>query len=139
MNMMPAGKYYVGDLCYVLDELWDEVCENLSEGEHKLSDGRKYVWYHTKYGDGMYTSNIGTNHPVDAGLIGCIELGDEVSEDYDFGAIVEFKNPFKHGSDEDGNIWFGHVLIPTGSFEEDFCDEEEWDDGEDYEGVLTDD
>ena len=25
--MMPAGKYYVGDLCYVMtDAEWDEMC-----------------------------------------------------------------------------------------------------------------
>ena len=24
--MFPAGKYYVGDLCYVMHDEWDEVC-----------------------------------------------------------------------------------------------------------------
>lgn len=27
MATMPAGRYYVGDLCYVMDDVWDEVCD----------------------------------------------------------------------------------------------------------------
>ena len=42
---MPAGKYYVGDLCYVMtDEEWEEFCgitingNKCIDGEFQLSD-----------------------------------------------------------------------------------------------------
>lgn len=31
--MMKAGTYYVGDLCYVLHEDWDEVCSLIIDNE----------------------------------------------------------------------------------------------------------
>ncbi len=44
---MPAGKYYVGDLCYVMHDVWDEVCDLMFPhdnsgvyGKFKLKDGR---------------------------------------------------------------------------------------------------
>lgn len=41
---MPAGRYYIGDLCYVMHDEWDEFCDHLDyPGERKLKDGRKYA------------------------------------------------------------------------------------------------
>lgn len=125
---MPKGEYYIGDLCYVLDDVWGEVCSNLEEGEHVLSDGRKYALYFTKYGDGLYSSNIGTIHPVDAGLIGAIKLEDIGAYRDGLGATVEFKHDFNTSSD-DGVIVFGHVKIDTADsnddFDDDFYDDED--------------
>jgi len=129
--MMRAGKYYVGDLCYVMHPEWDEFCDitidgtSVLEGEFNLSDGRRFATYGTAYGDGEYYSNTGTTHSVDAGLIGCIRLEDITDDTYDnissLGAIVEFPDDFETGA-EDGVIRFGHIVIDTNP--DDFDDED---------------
>jgi hypothetical protein len=128
---MPAGRYYIGDLCYVMHSEWDEACslffppgDNIGrgqDGEFVLKDGRRFASFGTAYGDGTYQSNIGTSHSVDAGLIGCIrveDIRDNTYEDIEeLGAIVEFDAPFEVSEDH-GLIQFGHVQIETaGSYE----------------------
>lgn len=119
---MPAGQYYIGDLCYVMHSEWSEFCdltiagERCLDGEFTLKDGRRFASLRTAYGDGTYRSNIGTEHSVDAGLIGCILVSDIRDNTYDdierLGAIVEFDQPFEVGSDQ-GLLIFGHVQIET--------------------------
>ena len=122
---MPAGRYYIGDLCYVMHPEWNEVCEMFFppdapprgvEGEFSLKDGRRFASFSTAYGDGTYRSNIGTDHSVDAGIIGCIRVEDIRDDAYDdierLGAIVEFNQPFEVDSDA-GLLKFGHVSIET--------------------------
>ena len=132
--MMPAGKYYVGDLCYVMHPEWDEFCRitisgnKCLEGEFNLSDGRRFATFGTAYGDGEYSSNQGTSHSVDAGLIGCIRIEDirdpEATEAamQSLGAIVEFDRPFECSGGSgarnwDGVIYFGNLEIYTGDEE----------------------
>jgi len=134
--MMQAGKYYIGDLCYVMHDAWDEFCNltinghDVLDGEFNLKDGRRFATYTTMYGDGVYRSNIGTNHMVDAGLIGCIRVDDINDDTYQdltrLGAVVEFDTPFETWSVE-GTIHFGHVRIDTADGEEDYdySDDEE--------------
>ena len=124
--MMKAGKYYVGDLCYVMHPEWDEVCDliikdgEVLDGEFSLSDGRRFAIYSTQYGDGLYRSNRGTMHSVDAGSIGCIALEDirdpEATEAAmkSLGAIVEFTEDFATSSDYDGTIIIDDMEIYTG-------------------------
>jgi hypothetical protein len=125
---MPAGRYYIGDLCYVMHPEWNEVCELFFppgapgrgvEGEFTLADGRRFASFGTAYGDGGYRSNINTDHSVDSGSIGCIRLEDIRDKEYtpkfllDLGAFVEFDKPFEVSSD--GSVLvFGHVRIDTG-------------------------
>lgn len=136
--MMPAGRYYIGDLCYVMtDGEWDEFCKltivdnDCVHGEFNFADGRRFATYGTKWGDGEYRSNINTKHSVDAGLIGCIRLNEINIEKLDeeemerLGAIVDFPNEFKTYSN-DGLIVFGHVIINTDP-------DEYYDEEEDYE------
>jgi hypothetical protein len=124
---MPAGKYYIGDLCYVMHPEWDEFCEltikgnQCLDGEFTLADGRRFASFGTAYGDGTYVSNVGTKHSVDSGSIGCIRVED--IRDYTYsdierlGAIVEFDHPFEVSEDQ-GLIVFGKVQIETaGSYE----------------------
>ena len=133
---MPAGKYYTGDLCYVMHDEWAEFCaltikgHQCLEGEFTLADGRRFASLSTAYGDGTYRSNIGTEHCVDAGLIGCILVSDIRDTTYDqtriqeLGAIVEFDQPFEVSSDQ-GLLIFGHVQIETaGGYDWDEEDEE---------------
>lgn len=122
---MPAGRYYVGDLCYVLHDEWDEVCElffkdrtdhGCNEGEFTLKDGRKFACLNTAYGDGTYCDQRGRSYSVDAGSIGCILLSDlELMDTGNFisgGQVLEFPSDFDVGSAK-GVLYFGSVAIDT--------------------------
>jgi hypothetical protein len=131
--MMPAGKYYIGDLCYVMaDEEWREICNiiikepRILDGEFELPDGRRFAIYSTAYGDGTYHDQHGHAYSVDAGSIGCIRLDDikyvdNFDQFLDLGAIQEFAEPFvtsggrEHYQKWDGVIRIGHVEIVTDS------------------------
>lgn len=138
---MPAGTYYIGDLCYVIAE-WDEFCditikgEECLDGEFEMSDGRRFATYGTAYGDGVYEDESGKEYSVDAGLIGCILVGDISKKIYgemidgNLGHFHTFETPFQTFS-EDGKIYFGNVVIDTDpEYEEDdywdYDEEEEW-------------
>ena len=120
--MMKAGTYYVGDLCYVLHDEWDEVCELIIkdgvclDGEFTLKDGRRFAMYGTAYGDGTYLDQSGNEYGVDAGSIGCILLSDiNLDAEGNFltgGNIVPFESDF-HTDEEDGRIMFGSLIIDT--------------------------
>ena len=123
--MMPAGKYYIGDLCYVMSDDWDEVCDltikdcKVINGEFEMKDGRRFAMYSTKYGDGLYRSNIGTKHAVDSGTIGCILVDDIIDipkfeVDGKLGTVVTIDRSFST-AERDGLIVFGDVIINTDS------------------------
>lgn len=116
--MMKPGKYYIGDLCYVLSDRWDEFCKvtidghNVLDGEFNLADGTRFASYTTKYGDGVYEDTQNYEYPVDAGLIGCVlieDLKDASEMQLNSGRIVEFNAPFTTRS-EDGRIYFGNAI-----------------------------
>jgi hypothetical protein len=125
---MPAGKYYIGDLCYVMHPEWKECCDLFfpyvpgqpesrgRDGEFALKDGRRFANFGTAWGDGTYRSNINTEHSVDSGSIGCIRVEDIRDNTYDnietLGAVVEFDQPFEVSEDA-GMLTFGHVQIET--------------------------
>jgi hypothetical protein len=132
--MFPAGKYYVGDLCYVMHDEWDEVCglffegrddHGCNQGMFKLKDGRTFASFNTKYGDGAYFDQNGEEYGVDAGLIGCIALNDiDLNADGNFtrgGQIIQFDSDFtvsggdsyENRRDWDGVIRIGHIVIRT--------------------------
>lgn len=132
--MMPAGRYYIGDLCYVMDDdEWDEFCSitikgnECLDGEFVMRDGRKFATYGTRWGDGEYCDQQGNRYGVDAGLIGCIRVEDIRANKYPdierLGAIHEFATDFVTGGGRgsrnwSGTIQFGRVLIETGDDEE---------------------
>jgi hypothetical protein len=134
--MMPAGKYYIGDLCYVMHGEWDEFCgitidgNCVRDGEFKLKDGRRFATYCTMYGDGEYPASDGSRLGVDAGLIGCIRVEDidltDPNNDVTLGTVVEFEHDFRTGS-RGGIIHFGHIEVNTG-----FSDIDEYEYDEDY-------
>lgn len=75
--LVPAGDYYIGDLCYALkDELYEKVFGGMgySTGLYKMSDGSFFMMSHTKCGDGEYPGTNGKSYPVDAGIIGIAPL-----------------------------------------------------------------
>jgi hypothetical protein len=126
--MMPAGKYWIGDLCYVLGNVWDEFCDLTTSGhiclngEFELSDGRKFATYGTAYGDGVYIDESGRTYGVDAGLIGCT-LAEGLTEGIELGHIVDFPSDFVTYYEDKGVIRFGNVYIDTNP------SEHYWDDG----------
>jgi hypothetical protein len=126
---LAAGTYYVGDLCYVLGNRWDEFCDltidgnDIKEGVFTMADGTQFVFFGTAYGDGLYYDQYGNEYPVDAGLIGCV-LVDRVDSDANLtsGKVHAFEKAFYAVSD--GKVLnFGNVSIDTDSeFEEDDYD-----------------
>jgi hypothetical protein len=140
--MMPAGTYYVGDLCYVMHDEWDEVCNltadpvNFSrclDGEFTLKDGRRFACYSTAFGDGCYFDKQGREYGVDAGLIGCILFSDidrnNMKNDINGGNIISFNRAFLtsggRGTPEwDGVIYFGHIEIETDCIENEDAENE---------------
>lgn len=131
---MPAGTYYVGDLCYVMHERWDEFCDvtisgtHVLSGEMELNDGTRFACYSTKWGDGSYSDESGRKYSVDAGLIGCVRMEDiELDMDGNStngGQVIEFKEPFETRS-ENGVIYIGDVCIDTDSSYYDVWEEED--------------
>ena len=71
---LPAGKYWVGDLCYVIDDdTWqDRVCNESFDEQGRSLDvkldvpGGVLVIGHTAYGDGLYEGSDGFDYPVDS-------------------------------------------------------------------------
>jgi hypothetical protein len=124
---MPAGRYYVGDLCYVWHDEWDEFCNITIEGGHildgvfSLKDGRQFATFGTMYGDGGYSDQNGSEYGVDAGLIGCVLVSDidlsNTNNDMDGGNVIEFSEDFEV-SESNGIIRFGHIVIDTSGLDD---------------------
>lgn len=130
--MMKAGEYYVGDLCYVMHDEWDEVCNLIIskeggclDGEFNLNDGRRFAVYSTAYGDGKYYDGQGRNYFVDAGIIGCILLSDidvgNERNDIEGGNVITFEKDFGTSSDGE-DIRIGHITVATGDCVECDCE-----------------
>lgn len=134
--MMQAGKYWVGDLCYVMGQDWDEVCSltivdhECKQGKFKLADGTEFALLNTAFGDGTYFDQFGKKYSVDAGLIGCIRSEDIKEIDVYSGKLgneVEFERDFQVWS-QNGTLHFGHIAIETGEDSERDYNEEDEDD-----------
>lgn len=139
----PAGEYYIGDLCYVMHEEWDEVIELMfpterreCEGELTLADGRKFFYGSTAYGDGSYIDNRGGEYPVDAGIIGIIATNDiseaDKEESVQCGNVYTFDEPFEITAHA-GLFKFGEIEIDTAYFYENEEDEEDDEEDDDYD------
>ena len=121
--MLRAGKYYVGDLCYVLGDKngfdWGDI---LLETDYLRSQtgmfeykGIKFFSSGTAYGDGCYPDNEGREYGVDAGLIGCFPI-DELKDQQgvDDGHTVAFEKDFDCSTcDSSGVIKIGKLEIRT--------------------------
>lgn len=121
--MFTPGTYYVGDLCYVLEDRWDEICDlifdenNVCSGSFNLRDGTRFALYNTAYGDGSFHDQHGNSYSVDSGSIGVVRLfsiertADQISEE-DLGHVIEFDKAFNCWYDN-GKINIGHIIIDT--------------------------
>lgn len=128
---MKAGTYYIGDNCYVLKEEYihgfewvrdfcNPLFDNSDNGDGLVVvDGKDVVAFGTAYGDGEYSSNIGFDFPVDAGIIGCTPTDLWKGGEPPFGcSLVEFKEDFICETDGE-TLKFGHIEIMTGDVEYD--------------------
>lgn len=135
---MKAGKYYIGDLCYVMHDAWDEVCALTFQkpegvyGEFTLKDGRQIAIYSTAYGDGAYPTSTNALLSVDSGTIGCILMSDIRDDTYTHDEILMMAEVITFETDFDtscfgANINFGHVTVETGynEEEEDYYEDED--------------
>lgn len=93
--VLPPGKYYIGDVCYVLDEehynTWDR--QGFNNGLVKIEDVGSFAVAKTAWGDGCYTGTDKVQYGVDAGNIGLVPLhmcakGEEWAAG--MGAVYEF-------------------------------------------------
>ena len=128
-----AGIYYVGDLCYVLSDRWDEFCSltiagnDVLDGTFVMKDGTVFYTHCTMYGDGTYHDQNGRAYGVDAGLIGVVSI-DDIDEDsidtIEGGVVTLFEKDFEC-SYKDGVFYIGDITIDTGeTCDADFNDEE---------------
>ena len=139
---LPAGIYYVGDLCYVVDDdEWKEYCsrsfpfddDNEVVGIFQASSGASYAQFGTMYGDGTYLDNYGNKYPVDSGSIGCVPISEiwtalDNPETIKLGNIVTFTEPLKVSyNSETGVISIGNIDIMKGVEEEEEDEEEDYD------------
>lgn len=134
--MLRSGQYWIGDLCYVMNKEWDQVCQLLfhgrtdhgcNEGEFNLPDGRRFAIYNTQWGDGVYSDGEGGEYPVDSGSIGCIRVADidtaNPNNNLALGRIVEFAQDFNTGRTE-GIIQIGKISVDTDPSECEYDEEE---------------
>ena len=140
--MLEKGKYYVGDLCYVLDSRngfdWMDVLnetgflglyepgtrnrrKNTNKGYMTYKDV-KFFSSRTAHGDGCFHDRTGREYGVDAGLIGCYPMK-MLPEGVDTrgGNVIDFS--LKDFScypceGKEGTISIGHLRIRTNFDEE---------------------
>lgn len=110
-----AGKYYLGDPCYSLDQTWNDVLKQTG-CFRKLPvaeiNGHQILGFKTAYGDGEYRSNTGRTFCVDAGMIGLVPVELAEKEDPFSTIIVEFHEPTLC-TNKAGLMKFGLIKIDT--------------------------
>lgn len=119
-DMLPAGDYYVGDLCYVLEgDIWNAMIES-STPHGKVDvitvDGQSYLSssVETAHGDGTYYDQHGFEYGVDSGTIGVVDARINNYKNMSGAHLVHFNEPFKVSYDrESGVISIGDLRIPT--------------------------
>lgn len=132
---LPAGAYYIGDPCYILnDEIYHKILMPLvfeslrnrrNAYEFYSNPNNEYtqrgVVMHTLEGDGLYPSNTGLFFAVDSGQIACIDMACiGITEDIDYAVsknsvcIYNFNKPFNCVRYDNGVLRFNSVSINTG-------------------------
>ena len=116
---LPAGNYYIGDLCYVVEN-WEEYHQLFFPGDGKQhvgvftnSEGVKFANYGTAFGDGIYYDEEKNEYAVDSGSIGCIPV-EAIQEPHALGNVVYFPVEFDcEYLESSGTIRIGDVFIDT--------------------------
>ena len=138
LQRLPAGWWWVGDICYVLHDEWNEVChhtivdDKCLDGTFALDDGRQFAMFRTAHGDGVFKDMQGREYCVDSGSIGCVRLDHiNMQDERNFlqgGHAVEMTEDFTPGS-RDGILVFGPVVINTDPVYDEDAIEEDFEEG----------
>lgn len=121
-NVFPAGEYYVGDFCYLLnDEDYNNIiCSFLYDDEPYQHKKFTFLFGNTAHGDGQYSDNQGYNYySADSGTIGIINLptkklqqtAKEVMKN-NHANVIKFDAPFEVYCRK-GVFTFGSIVINT--------------------------
>lgn len=90
--VVPKGTYYVGDLCYALeDDIYRDVYGKMNYKDGLYQNEKDYFLVAgTAFGDGEYVDTLGRSYGVDAGIIGIcpIHLARKGTEG---GQVIEFE------------------------------------------------
>lgn len=131
----PAGKYFIGDPCYVLeDDIYDKVTENFDfDKSYTIEINGHTIFMHgTAYGDGSYKDGSNRSYSVDSGLISIMPMELISMKKFNETQFQEFRESYTHMIEfdkefnvfyEDGKFIFGTIEINTSG-----CDDEEEDD-----------
>ncbi len=122
-----AGKYYVGDPCYVIaNHEWIPLLNHNNYFSVNTFEWKGFLMFgaSTMFGDGCFEDDCGREYGVDSGTIGIVPY-EYITE---FGSIhggnvIEFDEDFDV-SVEDGVFFIGDIVINTsGDTDEEFCSE----------------
>ena len=117
-----AGKYVLGDPCYVVPEGdWHDLLESSQYFENPIGivNGHQVLGFSTRYGDGTYADNKRRHYPVDAGLIGLVPFEYAIDINPELSHVVEFKDSTTCVRYSEGILVFGDIRIDTGESYED--------------------
>lgn len=116
-EIQSARGFYIGDICYVLDE---ELYHQFWGKKHGFKDGCftdpktgfSFAVAGTAYGDGCYEDNHGNCYGVDAGVIGLVPLELVKTADPDSDGTVIREPGTAHFEATDGDFL---IVTPGGS------------------------
>ena len=121
-NVFPAGEYYIGDFCYLLDDedYYEIVCSFQYDNVPHQYKKFNFLFGNTAHGDGLYSDNDGNScYSADSGTIGIInlptkKLKEQAEKIMKNGSanIVKFDKSFTvyYGH---GVFYFGDIMIDT--------------------------
>ena len=123
MCIIPAGRYYIGDLCYALpDTIYDYVFGGTvyDAGFYKNEDRNTFFFLGNTYaGDGDYKGSDGFHYSVDSGTIGIcpVELLTNENHVKSLGKVYSFKGPVQcsaiNGVFKFYSLYEYHLIIDT--------------------------
>lgn len=133
--VIPAGEYYIGDLCYALNEtLYDKVFGGYGyrDGVYRRKDASLLFAVAGTGGDGEFKATNGWKFPVDAGIIGVASKKLCDKEDNGGGHYVTLTSPttchFNRGGIRmQAADYSFHLDIPFEEWDEEEENEDEWD------------
>lgn len=123
---MPAGRYFIGDPRYVVDDgTWDKLLDSYFENPLPFEsiwavniDGTPVFGFDTASGCGVFLDSEGHRYPVDSGTIGlvpeslAVSHSDRAAIDA-FGSFQEFDQPIRCRRTPSGILTFDDLTINT--------------------------
>lgn len=111
------GTYYLCDPCYaVTGSEWMGVLDASNYLTETYAEGNRgiIVAFGTEWGDGYYEDQFGNGYPVDAGLIGLVDVRYNDKPNMDGLRVVTFTEPTVCTSRKRGRyLTFGETVIDT--------------------------